>query len=353
MSRIVINLSKIEYNAHVLKMLFDSKNIAMIPVIKSIAGDEHIIKRLMKVGFNYFAESRLENIPQQFTKDCQFLLLRSPLKHQYEDLIKKSYVSIQTEMVTIRQLNHIANEMSHQHQVILMVDWKDQREGVLPYDIVEYINEIKLMNNIKLLGLAFNFMCFKSKAPTLNDIDEINQFVHHVQYETGVSFEVISGGNSSMLPLLKQYDLGCINELRIGETLFRGVDTTNNENIPELFQNAILLEAEIIEIKPRYTKTKESYLQAIVDVGYIDTVIEKIKPLNHRIEIMGASSDHLMIDLKEEINYKVGDCIPFSLEYEALSQLMYHQRMEKYYSEEHTISQRINNLNQSKYINNK
>ena len=62
---------------------------------------------------------------------------------------------------------------------------------------------------------------------------------------------------------------------------------------------------------------------------------------------------HLMIDLKEEINYKVGDCIPFSLEYEALSQLMYHQRMEKYYSEEHTISQRINNLNQSKYINNK
>ena len=63
---------------------------------------------------------------------------------------------------------------------------------------------------------------------------------------------------------------------------------------------------------------------------------------------MGASSDHLMIDLKEEINFKVGDCIPFSLEYEALSQLMYHQRMEKYYSEEHTISQRINNLNQSK-----
>ncbi len=87
-------------------------------------------------------------------------------------------------------------------------------------------------------------------------------------------------------------------------------------------------------------------------MGYIDTVIEKIKPLNHRIEIMGASSDHLMIDLKEEINYKVGDCILFSLEYEALSQLMYHQRMEKYYSEELAISQRINNLNQSKHTNN-
>ncbi|MGW9856004.1 ornithine racemase [Staphylococcus hominis] len=352
MSRIVINLSKIEYNAHVLKTLFDSKNIAIIPVIKSIAGDEHIIKRLMKVGFNYFAESRQENIPEQFKKNCRFLLLRAPLKRQYEDLIKESYVSIQTEIVTIRQLNHIANKMNIKHQIILMVDWKDQREGVLLYHIVDYVNEIKLMNNITLLGLAFNFMCFKSKAPTLNDVEEINKFVRRAQYDTGVSFQVISGGNSSMLPLLKQNDLGCINELRVGETLFRGVDTTTNQNIPELFQNAILLEAEIIEIKPRYTKMKESYLQAIVDVGYIDTVIEKIKPLNHRIKIIGASSDHLMIDLNQESNYKVGDCIPFSLEYEALSQLMYHQRMEKHYSEEQAISQLINNLNQSKHTNN-
>ena len=114
----------------------------------------------------------------------------------------------------------------------------------------------------------------------------------------------------------------------------------------------MVTKALFIEIKPRYTKMKESYLQAIVDVGYIDTVIEKIKPLNHRIKIIGASSDHLMIDLNQESNYKVGDCIPFSLEYEALSQLMYHQRMEKHYSEEQAISQLINNLNQSKHTNN-
>ena len=71
MSRIVINLSKIEYNAHVLKCCLTAK-YSHDTCDKSIAGDEHIIKRLMKVGFNYFAESRLENIPQQFTKDCQF-----------------------------------------------------------------------------------------------------------------------------------------------------------------------------------------------------------------------------------------------------------------------------------------
>ena len=79
MSRIVINLSKIEYNAHVLKMLFDSKNIAMIPVIKSIAGDEHIIKRLMKVGFN-FCRISTRKYSSAIYKRLSILLLRSPLK---------------------------------------------------------------------------------------------------------------------------------------------------------------------------------------------------------------------------------------------------------------------------------
>jgi predicted amino acid racemase len=39
-----------------------------------------------------------------------------------------------------------------------------------------------------------------------------------------------------------------------------------------LYQDAIVLEAEILEIKPRMNShTKQSYLQAIVDIGYIDT----------------------------------------------------------------------------------
>ena len=76
------------------------------------------------------------------------------------------------------------------------------------------------------------------------------------------------------------------------------MDTTTNQNIPELFQNAILLEAEMkLNLGIRRQKLLTSYCRC----G--DTVIEKIKPLNHRIEIMGASSDRLMIDLKE-INYR-------------------------------------------------
>jgi predicted amino acid racemase len=53
----------------------------------------------------------------------------------------------------------------------------------------------------------------------------------HQQVEYGINsicMKIVSGGNSSMLPLTMYNDLGKINELRIGETLFRGVDTTTD-----------------------------------------------------------------------------------------------------------------------------
>ena len=46
-----------------------------------------------------------------------------------------------------------------------MVDWKDGREGVLTFDVVRYVQEILKLSHIQLVGLAFNFMCFKSEAP--------------------------------------------------------------------------------------------------------------------------------------------------------------------------------------------
>ena len=68
--------------------------------------------------------------------------------------------------------------------------------------------------------------------------------------ETHFKFRIISGGNSSMLPQTLYNHLDKINDLRI-EALLRGIDTTTNHSINSLYQNAIVLEAEIIEIKPR------------------------------------------------------------------------------------------------------
>ena len=64
-----------------------------------------------------------------------------------------------------------------------------RREGVLTYD-VDYIKEIMSMSHIQLVGLAFNFMCFKSKAPEENDVFMINKFISAVEKEMVTSLKL-------------------------------------------------------------------------------------------------------------------------------------------------------------------
>ena len=114
----------------------------------------------------------------------------------------------------------------------------------------------------------------------------MNQFICAVEKELGYRLKLISGGNSSMLPQLMYNDLGKINDLRIGDTLFRGENTTSGQPMPNLYQHAITLEAQIIEIKPRVNmETKQSYLQAIVNIGYIDTVTNNIQPMDKELKL--------------------------------------------------------------------
>lgn len=222
MAQININLSKIEYNADALRTLLENNDIHLTPVIKCIAGDSRIIETLIQSGFTHFAESRLEKINEDFKGQCNYLLLRPTSKNRYTQLIKSVKMSMQTEIESIREINDIAKQLNQKHQIMLMIDWKDRREGVITYDVLNYIEEIIKMTHIQLIGIAFNFMCFKSSAPTEEDILKINQFVDAIEYNLGFRLKVVSGGNSSMIPQLMYNDLGRINELRIGEALFRG-----------------------------------------------------------------------------------------------------------------------------------
>lgn len=347
MANIKINLSKIQYNAKVLQTILDAKHIQFTPVIKSIAGDLQIVQKLIELGITHFADSRLENIRQLTNFDCSFTILRSTQLSQLDNMIKDTQISIQTELNTIIELNRIAQHLNIKHQVILMVDWKDGREGVLTYDVVKYIETILNLSHIQLVGVSFNFMCFKSSSPIEDDVFMINKFVSAIEREIGYRMKIVSGGNSSMLPLTMYNDLGKINELRIGETLFRGVDTTTDKPVSHLYQDAIVLEAEILEIKPRMNShTKQSYLQAIVDIGYIDTDTTHISPIANDIQIIGASSDHLMIDLNNQDHYQIGNKIQFQLSYEALSRSMYNKNLEKVYVTDTKVEMMIHSFNE-------
>jgi len=59
--------------------------------------------------------------------------------------------------------------------------------------------------------------------------------------------------------------------------------------------------------------------RAILAVGKQDTDPDSMMPLDEKIDILGASSDHLIVDVsKSDADYKVGDIIRFRLGYSGM-----------------------------------
>ena len=61
-----------------------------------------------------------------------------------------------------------------------------------------------------------------------------------------------------------------------------------------------------------------SVRRAIAAIGRQDVRTDGLTPLDPRIEIIGASSDHLLLDFTGAPEYKVGDTVSFGLDYGAL-----------------------------------
>ncbi|MEJ7517439.1 alanine racemase, partial [Staphylococcus pasteuri] len=93
-----------------------------------------------------------DNIERLKDLDVTFTLLRPTTESEFEAMVSKVKMSIQTELHTIKKLNTIAKKLNVKHQIMLMIDWKDGREGVLTYDTLDFIKEIMNLNHIQLVG---------------------------------------------------------------------------------------------------------------------------------------------------------------------------------------------------------
>ena len=58
--------------------------------------------------------------------------------------------------------------------------------------------------------------------------------------------------------------------------------------------------------------------RAIVAIGRQDIEESMLTCVNNNIEIIGASSDHLILNIKNNTEYKVGSIVKFKLEYGSL-----------------------------------
>ncbi|WP_020060565.1 alanine/ornithine racemase family PLP-dependent enzyme [Bacillus sp. 123MFChir2] len=347
-----VNLSKLKHNAMMMKQLCERSNMICFPVTKGVGAVKEVVETLQSAKYTRFADSRLQHlhhIRSIVGKEAELLLIRTPALSEVEETVLCADISLNSELCIIEALGRAARTYGKVHRVILMVDLGDLREGMLPHQVVETAQRVSNIPGIVLDGIGANFTCFSGVIPTESTLQELTQLAKLVEKTIGIQLRFISGGNSSSLPLIMQKkQIGRVNSLRIGEAIFLGKETAYGKNIPFMYQDVFSIEAEIIEIKrkpsmPRGVIGRDAFgqvpsfedkgerLRAIVAIGRQDLDINGLRVSNKNIEILGGSSDHLIVDITDSTPHRIGDKMTFVPAYSALQSGMVSSLVRKQY----------------------
>jgi len=226
-----------------------------------------------------------------------------------------------------------------------MVELGDLREGILPSDVEAVVKDTISMPGVKLIGIGTNLACFGGVRPTEANMRGLSAIAGDLQRKYGINFEVVSGGNSANYQwFVSTPDVGLVNHLRIGEAILLGCDTLTRERIPGLYTDTFTLVAEVIEFKTKPSRPhgeiaqdafghvptfedKGDVMRAILALGEQDVDVSAIKP-RIKADVLGASSDHLILDVKGP-DLEVGDEVRFDVGYSALLRAMTSPYVEK------------------------
>ena len=341
--RMVIDIEKLGNNLEaVANITKDKGGCSLMIVTKGLCADKEVAKLIAKhPKVDYMADSRVQNLASYYDlakeNGKETVLLRLPMASEIENVVKFADISFNSELETIGLLNEEAGKQGKKHKILLMIDLGDLREGIFYQNddqIYDAVEKILAMENIVLEGIGVNLTCYGAIIPKYDNLSVLAQWAKDIEEKFDIKLNIVSGGNSSSIYLIEKGELPeGINNLRLGESFLLGNDTAYGAKLAGTVDDAITLEAQIIELKEKPSLPigevgKDAFGQvpvyedrgiikrAIVAIGKQDTDLDSMEPLDEGVEILGGSSDHTILDVtKNTRDLKVGDVVSFKLEY--------------------------------------
>lgn len=336
--RITVDLGKIRHNIGFLTALCAQHGVSVAAVSKVVCADERIVQVFNDSDAAMLADARTENLLRIHTYKPK-LLLRAPAPQEAEEAVLAADISMVSELDTVLALGQAAARLDCRHGVVLLIDLGDLREGIFFREralILRTARAVCDQSHLTLCGVGTNLTCYGAILPSAENLDALCGLVDDLRRETGEAIPLVSGGNSSTLGLLKagRVPRG-VNHLRLGESILLGNDTAACRVFDGLHGDAFSLSARLIEVqkkpshpigesganafgeRPTFIDEGEQ-TRGILRIGRQDTNAEGLTPLDARVRILGASSDHLIVDLSKAAGYRVGDVLSFTPDYGAL-----------------------------------
>lgn len=337
---ITVSLKKIAKNAGIIVNKCKEFGISVVGVTKACCGDPDVAGAICQGGVAMLGDSRIQNIARLKSAgiDIPMCLLRLPMLSETRDVARLAEMSLVSEMETAKALAQESAALGLVHKVVLMVDLGDLREGIMPQKVLRTAKSFAALDGIELYGLGVNFACYGGVVPTPAKLRQLIDLAEEARQATGLPMPVVSGGNSASLALLFEGKIPKgVTQLRIGEGILLGRETAVERNVlPGACPDAFELNCEIIELQKKPSmpdgeiatdafgnkpvfKDRGIRKRAILAIGRHDIIIDGLGPRDAGAEILGASSDHLLVDVTNvKRKLAVGSIMKFDMQYGSL-----------------------------------
>ena len=349
--RIEVDCERIRQNTEAVVRLSAARGVEIAGVTKGCCGHPDVARAMLAGGVALIADSRLRNVRRMREAGiaADFMLLRLPRISEAADVVSLTQVSLNSEVETVAALSRAARARGLTHRVILMIEGGDRREGVMPDAALETAREILALPDIVLEGVGSNMSCIGGVLATRKNTQAIVDIAERIEQSLGIRFRTISGGHTGSLWLAVTDALPQrVNQLRVGEGILLGTDNSTWYPLPIPHRDAFTVVAEVIEVstKPsmpegppgagdamgRQPQWKDigQRRRAILAMGEQDLRVDALKPRRRGITLVGASSDHTVVDVTDaDPPVRLGDQLEFEPLYAAMATAMASQDVVK------------------------
>lgn len=332
---VTVDLAKIAENTRRVVDALGGRGV--YGVTKVTCGSPEVARAMLDGGAAGIADSRLENVERMRAAGiaAEFWSLRAPSLARAEEAVRLIDVSLESEIETVRALDAAAAQLGKRHRIVAMVDLGDLREGMMPSALPAFLDAAGSLANIEVHGIGTSLTCYGAIVPDADNLGELVALTQTAEAHLGRRLHVSGGMSSSLDALVEGILPERIDSLRIGETILLGVSTVTRKPILGLHTDAITVSAPVIEClrkpsMPHGTSAQDAFgqrplftnrgirLRAILAMGRQDVVPEGIVPLDPLVQVLGASSDHLVLDVEDlPAPPRLGDGIAFVPNYAA------------------------------------
>lgn len=358
MANLRIDIGLVRDNIRKLDTLLRPAGISWTLVTKLLGGNRTVLSAILESPemklVDSVGDSRIENLAavRQIAPDVRTMYLKPSPIARADEVVEHADISLNTSLEAIKALDAAASAKSVTHDVIVMIEMGELREGVVRGGILDFYSELFELQNIRVVGIGTNLGCMYGVEPTFDKLIQLSLYRALIEAKFDVSLPIVSGGSSITLPLLPEGKIPAgVNHLRIGESLFFGRDLRTGGAFADLSTDVFSFSAEIVEYArkervpdgtigtasigttpeiAREGDGEEREGRAIADFGEIDVSPQHLTPVDDGVDFAGSTSDMTVYGVDDDkIVVEVGDEIAFEPNYSAVARLMHSKYVRK------------------------